>query len=284
MSTTVAHEVPTTTSPTLTVRKPTRGVRGYAKLAGPPIAFLAVIVAIWYLISALLGKLSFLLPAPHTIFTEGFFDPRVLSDVVDALWQTLLVSLAGLAVAIVIGVVWAIAMSQAKSIERTLYPYAVILQCIPILALVPLIGFWFGQEFFARMIVSVLIALFPMVSNTLFGLQGVERSQRELFKLQGASRWTVLTKLQLPAAMPAIFAGMRISAGLSVVGAIVGDFFFRRGTPGIGSLISNYTARLQGPQLFAAIIAAALLGVAIFAVFGWISKLAVGKWYEPAQG
>jgi NitT/TauT family transport system permease protein len=159
----------------------------------------------------------------------------------------------------------------------------VILQCIPILALVPLIGFWFGQEFFARMIVSVLIALFPMVSNTLFGLQSVEKSQRELFQLQGASRWTVLTKLQLPTALPAIFTGMRISAGLAVVGAIVGDFFFRRGTPGIGSLISNYTARLQGPQLFAAILGAAFLGVAIFALFGWLQRVAVGKWYEPAN-
>jgi len=281
---TIAKQLATSGTPSLKVRRTGRGAKGTAVLLGPPIAFLALIVALWYLVSALLGRLSFLLPAPHRIFTEGFLDPRVATDIVNALVQTLLVSLAGLAVAIVIGVAWAIAMSQAKAVERTLYPYAVILQCIPILALVPLIGFWFGQEFFARMIVAVLIALFPMVSNTLFGLQGVDKSQRELFTLQGASRWTVLTKLQLPAALPAIFAGMRISAGLAVVGAIVGDFFFRRGTPGIGSLISNYTARLQGPQLFAAILAASLLGVAIFALFGWLTKLAVGKWYETATG
>ncbi|BDZ45673.1 ABC transporter permease [Naasia aerilata] len=280
---TLAKEIPTTGSPTLAVRGTGRGPRGVAVLLGPPIAFLALVVVLWYIVSALLGKLSFLLPAPHRIFTEAFFDPKVAGDIGNALVQTVLVTLAGLVLAIVIGVVWAIAMSQAKAIERTLYPYAVILQCIPILALVPLIGFWFGQEFFARMIVSVLIALFPMVSNTLFGLQGVDKSQRELFKLQGASRWTILTKLQLPAAMPTIFAGMRISAGLALVGAIVGDFFFRRGTPGIGSLISNYTARLQGPELFAAILSAAFLGVAIFVVFGWLSKAAVGKWYESAS-
>jgi NitT/TauT family transport system permease protein len=278
---TLVKDIPTTTSPAPSVRRG-RGIGSTAALAGPPLAFLALIIAVWYLISALLGRLSFLLPYPHRIFTEGFLDPRVSGDIAGAIVQTLLVSLAGLAVAIVIGVTWAIVMSQARWAERTLYPYAVILQCIPILALVPLIGFWFGQEFFARMIVSVLIALFPMVSNTLFGLQSVDKSQRELFKLQRVSRWTVLTKLQLPTALPAIFAGMRISAGLAVVGAIVGDFFFRRGTPGIGSLISNYTARLQGPQLFAAILAAALLGVAIFALFGWLTKLAVGKWYEPA--
>ncbi len=128
-----------------------------------------------------------------------------------------------------------------------------------------------------------MIALFPMVSNTLFGLQSVDRSQRELFKLQHASRWTILTKLELPTALPAIFAGMRISAGLAVVGAIVGDFFFRRGTPGIGALLSNYTSRLQGAELLAAILVASLFGVVIFALFGLIGRLAVGRWYDFGQ-
>ena len=126
----------------------------------------------------------------------------------------------------------------------------------------------------------MLIALFPMVSNTLFGLQSVDKSQRELFRLQKANKWTVLTKLTLPAALPSMFVGMRTSAGLSVVGAIVGDYFFRRGEPGIGSLIANYQSRLQSAELFAAILAACLLGVALFVFFGWLSKAAVGRWYD----
>ena len=154
-------------------------------------------------------------------------------------------------------------MSQTKVAERSLFPYAVALQCIPILALVPLIGFWFGYDFPARVIVCVLIALFPIVSNTLFGLQSVDRGQHELFTLHGASRLTRLTKLQFPAAMPAIFAGFRISAGLSVVGAIVGDVFFRQGEAGLGILLDNFRSRLQGPELFATIIVAALLGIVI---------------------
>ena len=174
-------------------------------------------------------------------------------------------------------------MSQARWIERSLFPYAVILQCIPILALVPLIGFWFGFDFPARVIVCVMISLFPIVSNTLFGLQSVDKGQRELFQLQKASRWTVLQKLEFPAALPAIFAGMRISAGLAVVGAIVGDFFFRRGEPGLGSLISNYQSRVQGPELFAAIIVASLFGVVVFLIFGWLGKLAVGRWYDYSK-
>ena len=249
----------------------------------PPVLVALVVIGIWYLISSLLGKKNFLLPPPHEVIIKGFLDPATASDIFTALGHSALVALVGLGIAIIIGVVWAIAMSQARWIERSLFPYAVILQCIPILALVPLIGFWFGFEFFARVIVCVMIALFPMVSNTLFGLQSVDRSQRELFKLQRASRMTILTKLELPTALPAIFAGMRISAGLAVVGAIVGDFFFRRGTPGIGALLSNYTSRLQGAELLAAIIAASLFGVAIFGLFGLIGRLAVGRWYDFGQ-
>ncbi len=280
----VATETATTQSPTLGVTRNRRGSRGLLLLAGPPIAFLAVVIIIWYIASASLGSLgSALLPAPHTVFTQGFFDPNIASDIASGLLQTLATSLTGLVISIIIGVAWAVAMVQTKVVERTLYPYAVILQCVPILALVPLIGFWFGQDFPARVIVSVLIALFPMVSNTLFGLQSVDRLQRELFQLQGASRWTVLTKLQFPTALPAIFAGMRISAGLSVVGAIVGDFFFQQGVAGLGTKISYYESTLSGPPLFASILTAAILGVVIFAVFGWISKLAVGRWYQPSS-
>jgi NitT/TauT family transport system permease protein len=251
----------------------------------PPVLVFIVIVALWYFVSYVVidPKQSFLVPPPHKIFTDAFFDPKTLGDIMEALARSAGVALTGLAIAIVIGFVWAVAMSQARWIERSLFPYAVILQCIPILALVPLIGFWFGFDFPARVIVCILIALFPIVSNTLFGLQSVDKGQRELFQLQKANRWTVLTKLEFPAALPAIFAGMRISAGLAVVGAIVGDFFFRRGEPGLGALISNYQSRVQGPELFAAIITAAIFGVVVFLVFGWLGRLAVGKWYDYSK-
>ncbi|WP_251044975.1 ABC transporter permease [Arthrobacter sp. ISL-5] len=241
-----------------------------------------VLLGLWYAVSYLVldEKRRFLMPPPDQVVTKGFLDPDVLGEILASLGQTAAVALAGLAAAIVIGMAWGIAMSQARWIERSLFPYAVILQCIPILALVPLIGFWFGFDFFSRTVVCVMIALFPVVSNTLFGLQSADRSQLELFRLQNASRWTVLTKLQLPAALPAVFAGMRISAGLAVVGAIVGDFFFRRGTPGIGSLISNYQSRVESAELFAAIITASLFGVVIFWLFGSISKFVVGAWYD----
>ena len=259
--------------------------RGSIRVWGPPIAVLALLIGFWYLLSMVILPVDrrFLLPAPHQIITEGFLNGPVIRDIVRSLGLTALVALSGLVAAIVVGVAWGIGMSQARWIELSLFPYAVVLQCIPILALVPLIGFWFGYDFTARMIVCVMIALFPMVSNTLFGLQSVDVSQRELFRLQHASRWTTLVKLQLPAALPAIFAGLRISAGLSVVGAIVGDFFFRRGTPGLGSLMSVYQSRLLASELFTAIIFAALFGVAVFWFFGVLRKLAVGRWYDTTK-
>ncbi|MBD3756616.1 ABC transporter permease [Microbacterium sp. F2E] len=245
----------------------------------PPILLLAGIIGVVYLIGALLGTRSYLMPQPHVIFAV-YTDPKTGPEIFEALWNTAQVALVGLVIAIVIGVVWAVAMNLAKWVERTTFPYAVILQSIPILAVVPLIGFWFGYDFIARTIVCVLIALFPIVSNTLFGLQSVDRGARELFQLQKATRWIVLRKLELPTALPAMFAGMRISAGLSIVGAIVGDFFFQRGTPGIGALIAKYQSRLQSPELFASILLASLFGVVIFLFFGWLARRAVGKWYD----
>ena len=259
-------------------RKRSRDIGGIAA----PILVLLLVIGLWYLISyAFLdpGR-RFLMPPPHQVVTDGLLGDRA-SQMWEGLGRTATVALFGLALAAVIGIVWAVIMSQSRMMENALFPYAVVLQCIPILALVPLVGFWFGFGFTARTFVCVLIALFPIVSNTLFGLRSVDRQMRDLFALHHPSRLTVLRKLEFPAAMPAIFAGLRISAGLSVVGAIVGDFFFKQGNPGIGILIDNYRSRLQAPELFASIVLASLLGVAVFWFFGWLGNRIVGRWYHP---
>jgi NitT/TauT family transport system permease protein len=261
--------------------------RGRTRLANAvlPTAVFLALIGVWYAITYLVLDPSrrFLMPAPHVIVTDALLDGPTMQKISEALGRTITVTFTGLAIAIVLGMLWAIAMSQSKPVERSLFPYAVALQCVPILALVPLIGFWFGYGFPSRVIVCVMISLFPVVSNTLFGLQSVDRSMHELFSLHGAGRVTRLVKLQLPAAMPAIFAGFRISAGLSVVGAIVGDLFFKQGEPGLGIVLDNFRARLQGPELFLTIIIAAALGFAVFLLFGWLAKLAVGRWYDQSR-
>lgn len=248
----------------------------------PTIVF-GLVIAAWYALATYYDKvqqLSFVVPYPHLVVKEAFTDETFTTALRQDLWQTTIVTATGLGAAVVIGMVWAVLMSQARWIESSLFPYAVILQTIPILAIVPLIGTIFGYEFTSRVIVTLLIALFPMVSNTLFGLQSVDRAQRELFRLQGAGRWTTLTKLQFPAALPSIFVGLRTAAGLAVIGAIVGDQFFQRGTPGLGVLIQVSNSRLNGAGTFAAIITASLLGVAVFLFFGLIGRLAIGKWFD----
>ena len=132
-------------------------------------------------------------------------------------------------------------MSQSKLIERAVFPLLVALQAIPILAMVPLIAIWFDTKTTSRVIVCVIIAFFPIVLNTLFGLVSADPGLHDLLTLHHASRWTRLRRSMLPAALPAMFAGLRISAGLSVIGAIVGDFFFGRGERGLGQLIRQYS-------------------------------------------
>ncbi len=262
---------------------PARASRLGARVRGwlPPLGVFAVIIGIWYAITYLVldQQRRFLMPPPHQVITDALLDPVAMERMSIALLRSVQVAFTGLGIAIVIGMAWAIGMSQARWVERSLFPYAVVLQCIPILALVPLIGFWFDFGFVSRVIVCVLISLFPIVSNTLFGLQSVDKGHHDLFTLHHASRWTRLRKLELPAALPAIFAGLRISAGLSVIGAIVGDLFFKQGDPGLGIVIDNYRARLQSPELFMAIILASLLGVVVFWFFGWLGKRVVGAWY-----
>ena len=230
-------------------------------------------------IFALQGR-SFLWPAPHDVLYAALLEPAATSQIYPALLNSALVALTGLAVAVVLGIVAATVMVQARWIERSFYPYAVILQCLPILAVAPLIGTIFGYNFLGKVVVTLLISLFPMISNTLFGLQAADRAQRELFQLQGASRWTTLTKLQVPAAMPSIFVGLRNAAGLSVIGAIVGDQLLGQGSPGLGTAITVFTSRTQGAEAFASILIASLFGIVVFLAFGLLGRLAVGKWFD----
>ncbi|GAB3283574.1 ABC transporter permease [Kineosporia babensis] len=250
-----------------------------------PSIVLALVIGFWYAMAYWYDKgkeLAFVVPYPHLVLDTALNDAMFRNALLDNLFQTIVVTATGLLIAVLIGMSWAILMSQARWLEHSLYPYAVILQTIPILAIVPLIGTIFGYEFASRVIVTVMIALFPLVSNTLFGLHSVDKAQRELFQLNGAGRLTTLLKLQLPAALPAIFVGLRTAAGLAVIGAIVGDQFFQRGTPGLGVLIQVSNSRLNGAGTFAAIITASLLGVIVFLLFGLLGRLVTGKWSETS--
>jgi NitT/TauT family transport system permease protein len=255
--------------------------RTAAETVLPPIVLGIGVVGVWYFISYVLlaPERRFLLRPPHQVLKVGFLDAEVFGEILGGLWSSTKVAMLGLAISIVLGFLIATIMSQAKMVERAIFPFMVVLQAIPILAIVPLISFWWGTGQRSRIVVCVIISLFPIIVNTLFGLQSAERGMHDLFTLHHANRFTRLRKLMFPAAMPAIFAGLRISAGLSVIGAIVGDFFFGRGEVGIGQLLRKYANQLQGEELLAAVIMSSALGVAVFLIFGWIQNLAIGKWH-----
>ncbi len=276
--------------------QPTRnsGLRGHLKkLVAPAIVFV-VFVGIWYLLSwkylpVLMRRdsppqfmRSILLPYPHDVVKVAYLDSANLHEILSGLWLDTRLAFTGLAIAISIGIAAAIAMSQARWVERSFYPYAVFLQTVPILALVPVIGLFLGWGFTSRVVVVVIISLFPIITNTLFGLKSVDRGLDDLFALHTSSRWVRLWKLQLPGSLPAMFVGFQIAAGLSVIGAIVGDFFFARGAKGLGNLIGIYANRLQPERLWGTVFFSTLLGLFVFTIFGTLRTRLVGHWHESA--
>jgi NitT/TauT family transport system permease protein len=256
------------------------------RLVVPPVVTGALILGIWYFVSYVIldPKRRFLLRPPHEVWSVGFANGDNFSEMMEGLLATSKTAFWGLLTAILLGFLLAVIMSQAKFVERAIFPYAVVLQAIPILAIVPLIGFWFGYGFMPRVFICVIIALFPIIVNTLFGLLSAEQGLHDLLTLHNTNRVTRLRKLMFPAALPAVFAGLRISAGLSVIGAIVGDFYFGQGEVGIGQLLKRYAARLDGEQLLAAVIVSSGLGVLVFTFFGWLANRVVGKWAGESRG
>ncbi len=251
----------------------------------PPIILGAGVLGFWYFISYVVLEESkrFLLRPPHEVLEVGVLNWDNFSEMLDGLLSSTRVALIGLAISIMIGFFLAMLMSQAKVVERAIFPYMVTLQAIPILAIVPMIGFWWGYGQTSRVVVCIIISLFPIIVNTLFGLQSADRAMHDLFTLHKASRFLRMRKLMFPAALPAVFAGLRISAGLSVIGAIVGDFFFGRGAIGIGQLLRRYASQLQGEELLTSVILSSLLGIVVFWTFGWLQNLVIGKWHDSSE-
>ncbi len=266
---------------------------GAVKYLGPLVVF-ALFIGFWYFAHYFLMSepKQPLLPLPHDVIRDSFLTWNIergssgsrtgggLLKLLEGLWSSVQVAGLGLFIAIALGLLLATFMSQATWVQNSMWPFLIALQAMPILAFVPLIGTVIGFNFTARVIVCVIISIFPIVANTLFGLLSVDKGYHELMTLNGAGRVTRLVKLQYPAAMPSIFTGLQISAGLSVVGAVVGDFFFRQGEPGLGRLINLYQNSTEYEQMYGAVIMSALLGIVVFVFFGWLGRRVVGNWHE----
>ncbi len=223
----------------------------------------------------------YILPGPVVIAQSLWHDgPSLLGS----LWITLRTTLAALGAATILGLVLAILLAQSRLIERSFYPYLVILQVTPIVSIAPLIIIWVNDVFLSLLVCAWLVAFFPIVANTTLGLNSTDRGHGDLFRLYRASRWQRLRFLQLPTALPYFLAGVRISGGLALIGAVVAEFVAGSGgaQSGLAFRILEAGYRLQIPRLFAALILLSVAGIAIHATLGLAARWILRGWHESA--
>ena len=223
----------------------------------------------------------YVLPGPILVGQTLVADWGTLSG---SLWVTLKITFMALAAAIVVGVTLAVLFSQSKWLEMALLPYAVILQVTPIVAIAPLIIIWANDIDLSLLICAWIVAFFPILSNTILGLNSADHNLVNLFELYGASRWQTLRYLKLPAALPYFLAGLKLSGGLALIGAVVAEFVAGTGgsASGLAYRILEAGYQLKIPRVFAALVMISLSGIAIFLATSLISYLLLHRWHESA--
>jgi len=245
-----------------------------------PAAVLAVAVLIWHLIVQIFAIPPYVLPGPGLVASTLVADGSLLWN---SLLVTLLTTFEGFLLAAVGGIALAILFNQSRLIEYSFYPYAVILQVTPIVAVAPLLLIYLPQPL-AVLVCAWIVAFFPVLANTTLGLSSVDHNLLALFDLYKASPWQVLWNLKLPSALPQMLGGLRIAGGLALIGAVVAEI--AAGSAGAGSGLAYRIAesgyRLNIPRMFAALILLSLAGVAIFFALSAISNLALRRWHESA--
>jgi NitT/TauT family transport system permease protein len=253
------------------------------RLAGWLLPALVGIVALaaWEAAVRLMDVPPYIVPAPSRIVLALVTDWGVLGP---ALLFTLEIAALSLLAAILGGGALALLFAGSPLVERSLLPYAIILQVTPVVAVAPLIIIWVDNTTAALLICAWIVAFFPILSNTTLGLNSADRNLGELFRLYGATRWQTLVNLRLPAALPFFLAGVRISGGLALIGAVVAEFVAGAGgrESGLAYRILESGYRLDIPRMFAALALISAAGVAIYALLAGLSHLLLRRWHESA--
>jgi NitT/TauT family transport system permease protein len=246
-----------------------------------PIAVAAVLLALWEIVVRVNGIPPYILPGPlavaKSLWTDG---PSLLGS----LLVTLRVTLAALAAAAILGGAIAVLFSLSRILELSLFPYAVILQVTPVVAIAPLIIIWVQEPFLALLVCAWIVAFFPIVANTTVGLNSADRNLLALFRLYGASQVQILRYLKLPTTLPYFLAGLRISGGLALIGAVVAEFVAGTGgtETGLAFRILEAGYRLAIPRLFAALFLLSLTGIVIYLALDALSRILLHHWHESA--
>jgi NitT/TauT family transport system permease protein len=246
-----------------------------------PVAIGVLFLAIWEATVRLQDIPPYILPAPSAIAESLWTDGPSLFG---SLLVTLRITLAALAAAALLGGAIALLFSRSRLLELSLFPYAVILQVTPIVAIAPLIIIWVKEPFLALLVCAWIVAFFPIVSNTTVGLSSADRNLLALFRLYGASPGQVLLYLRMPTALPYFLAGLRISGGLALIGAVVAEFVAGTGgsETGLAFRILEAGYRLAIPRMFAALLMLSLTGIVIYLLLDFLSRRLLRHWHESA--
>ena len=246
-----------------------------------PIAIMCVAIFLWDRIVVWNEIPHYILPRPINVL-QALIDDRAL--LFSSLLTTLRITGLGLLLAVVGGVGLAVLFAQSKWVEMSFFPFAIVLQVTPIVAIFPLINIYVDNQTAKLLLCAWIVAFFPILSNTTLGLNSVDRNLRDLFKLNGATRWQQLRYLRLPAAMPYFLGGLKIAGGLSLIGAVVAEFVAGSAgqSSGLASRIIESGYRLRTARLFAALILISLTGIVIFMTLTWISHMMLRRWHESA--
>lgn len=261
-----------------TVNDRRRSSRGsvLASLAAVSCVAVAFVIG-WYGVVWSFDLPRILLPFPHEVALAAW---KSRWELLGAAATTGLTAAAGLLVAVTVGCLIAVVFSQSKLLRRAFFPYVVFLQTVPIVAIAPLLITWSGYQFRTTVIATVIVCLFPIINNVTTGLSAADREFQDLFRLYGAGRVKQLIWLQIPTAIPYLILGMRVSAGLAVVGAIIAEFFVSNGTDyvGLGAKIPHWHGFAQTDLLIAALFSSALLGLLLFGLVQLIDSTLLRRW------
>lgn len=247
-----------------------------------PVAALVIFLALWVALVEMFHPAPYLYPTPGSIGSAlhdnwQLLLESTLNTLQGAVWAFVLSALLGGLISLL--------LSAVPVLYKALFPFTVIIQTIPIIAVAPIILIWFGVGMPSIVACALIIAIFPVIANTTTGLRSTDESLRQLFTLYGATPWQTLIKLRLPFALPYFFAGLRIAAGAAVVGSVVGEYMAGMGGKhgGLGFLIAETASRLQMSTLFCAALASALLGIAFFVAISSVSTYFLSSWHESAR-
>ncbi|ATF13794.1 ABC transporter permease [Brevibacillus porteri] len=229
---------------------------------------IVIFLLVWEAVCRFFGVPPFILPPPSAVVVS-LWDLRA-SLVGVHLWATLQEVLLGLSISIVFGISLAFAMIRSRIVERLVYPYIVISQTIPIIALSPVFILWFGYDLSGKIAVTILFTFFPIVVNTYDGLRSTDKEMLQLLKTMGATNGQIFTKLQLPSSLPHFFSGLKVAATYSVAGATIGEWL--GASEGLGYFGRRASGNFQAPALFASVLLLSILGMLLFWLVGRIER------------